>query len=129
MRYKLHQAKKCESLTPSSTGNRSHCQSHVSIKTHGCIAHLTSHRIHSISFTLSSLPQRANTRCQKKERKKNASSFLMKNNQIHTHKKNHTGFYSGVHVHTYRRSVYKKSHRLQEVHRPNQYKFFSEVNQ
>lgn len=53
----------------------------------------------------------------------------MKNNQIHTHTKNHTGFYSGVHVHTYHRSVYKKSHRLQEVHRPNQYKFFSEVNQ
>lgn len=87
MRYKLHQAKKCESLTPSSTGNRSHCQSHVSVKTHGCIAHLTSHRIHSISFTLSSLPQRANKRCQKKERKKNASSFPKKNNQIHTQKK------------------------------------------
>lgn len=87
MRYKLHQVKKCESMTPSSTGNHSHCQSHVSIKTHGCIAHLTSHRIHSISFTLSSLPQRANTRCQKKERKKNASSFPMKNNQIHTHTK------------------------------------------
>lgn len=100
MRHKLHQAKKCERLAPSSTGNRSHCQSHVIIKTHGCISHLTSHRVHSISFTLAFLPQRANRRCEKK-------TFSIENNQIHKKIKNKK-CYSGIHVRKYPRSLYKK---------------------